>query len=350
MIDGSVIAISRAALGITQKALSEQVGITQATLSRYENNERSIEPSMVEKLGDLLGVNFTVFQDVRRPERGPLAAEAHMRRRKSASVGEWRKCEARLNLSRLEVGALSRRLELSPSLALPHLDLDEVGSPECAAQLLRAQWAMPIGPVRQLYRWIEAAGVFAVERDLSTARVDGLSQVIDGVAIMLINETIPTDRKRMTIAHELGHIVLHSGRYLPDDPEDEADRFAAEFLMPETALAPYLNNLDLPALKALKLEWGTSMQACFERAFSLGKVTTEQRTKFYKTLSRRGWKVKEPDSERLPREIPELLSSIEKELLAMGFNQDDFPRLTGVDLSHPDSLLTAAPVGLHTVK
>lgn len=350
MIDGNVIAIARAALGITQRALSERLDITQATLSRYENNERSIEQPMLEKLGDLLGVNFTVFQDARRPERGPLAAEEHMRRRKSASVGEWRKCEARLNLSRLEVGALSRRLELSPSLALPYLDLDEIGSPERAAQLLRAQWAMPIGPVRQLYRWVEAAGVFAIERDLSTARVDGLSQVIDGVAVMLINERFPTDRKRMTIAHELGHIILHSGRYLPDDPEEEANRFAAEFLMPEAAIAPFLDNLDLPALKALKLEWGTSMQACLERAFSLGKMSGEQRTKFYKTLNRRGWKVLEPDSERLPRETPELLSSIEAELLGAGFNQDDFPRFTGVDLSHPDSLFAATPAGLHAVK
>lgn len=112
---------------------------------------------------------------------------------------------------------------------------------------------MPIGPVRQIYKWIEAAGVFAFERDFSTARVDGLSQVVDGVAVMLINSTFPVDRKRLTIAHELGHIVLHSGRYIPEDPEDEANRFAAEFLMPETAIAPYLNKVDLASLQPLSL-------------------------------------------------------------------------------------------------
>ena len=40
-MDGSAISIARAALGITQKDLSEQLRITQAALSRYENNERN---------------------------------------------------------------------------------------------------------------------------------------------------------------------------------------------------------------------------------------------------------------------------------------------------------------------
>ncbi|MDN6227262.1 helix-turn-helix domain-containing protein [Corynebacterium flavescens] len=303
-MDGSAIAVARAALGITQKDLSKRLGITQATLSRYENNERHIEDATLAEIGELLGVNFTAFKDVHRPERGPLAAEAHMRRRKSAPVGEWRKCEARLNLTRMEVGLLARRLEISPSLVLPHLDPDDGYTPERAAQIVRSEWGMPIGPVRQIYKWIEAAGVFAFERDLSTARVDGLSQVVDGVAVILINNTFPVDRKRLTIAHELGHIVLHSGTYIPEDPEDEANRFAAEFLMPETAVAPYLNKVDLAKLQALKLEWGVSMRALFERAYHLGKVGREQRTSFYKSMNRRGWKITEPGSDRLPQESP----------------------------------------------
>lgn len=349
-MDGSAISIARAALGITQKDLSEQLCITQAALSRYENNERNIEDQTLKEIGSLLGVNFDAFKDVQRPERGPLAAEAHMRRRKTALVGEWRKCEARLNLTRLEVGLLTRRLEITPSLVLPHLDPDDGYTPERAAQIVRAQWAMPIGPVRQIYKWIEAAGVFAFERDFSTARVDGLSQVVDGVAVMLINSTFPVDRKRLTIAHELGHIVLHSGRYIPEDPEDEANRFAAEFLMPETAIAPYLNKVDLASLQALKLEWGVSMQALFERAYKLGKVGAEQRTAFYKAMNRRGWKVCEPVSDRLPQESPQLMTTIEDMLVAAGFDQEDYPRLTGVDLSHPDSLLAPPSVGLHAVK
>ncbi|MGP6175326.1 ImmA/IrrE family metallo-endopeptidase [Corynebacterium sp. A21] len=160
---------------------------------------------------------------------------------------------------------------------------------------------------------------------------------------------MPTDLKRHTIAHKLGRIILHSGSYISDALEDESDRFAAEFLMLESAISPYLVNLDFPALKALKLEWRVSMQACFERAFALGKVTPEQRAKFYKALNRRGWKVLEPDSERLPRESPAMMSAIQSELEEAGFSPADFPRLTGVDLTHPDSLFDIPAAGLQAV-
>ncbi len=56
--------------------------------------------------------------------------------------------------------------------------------------------------------------------------------------LFFINVTIPADRVRFSLAHEIGHIVVHQ---LPtDDMEREADRFAAEFLMPESAVRPDL--------------------------------------------------------------------------------------------------------------
>ena len=60
-------------------------------------------------------------------------------------------------------------------------------------------------------------------------RVDGLSQWVADSPVMLVNSRAPTDRLRLTLAHELGHICLHSDE-LGGDPEVEANDFAAEFL------------------------------------------------------------------------------------------------------------------------
>jgi Zn-dependent peptidase ImmA (M78 family) len=35
---------------------------------------------------------------------------------------------------------------------------------------------MPIGPVRNLIRWVESAGVIVFEEDFGTPRIDGMSQ------------------------------------------------------------------------------------------------------------------------------------------------------------------------------
>ena len=65
----------------------------------------------------------------------------------------------------------------------------------------------------------------------------------------MINSRVPTDRKRMTLAHELGHIVMHSEPiHLSKQSEEEAMRFAAEFLMPAHLIRPSSDNAP----------WGTS--------------------------------------------------------------------------------------------
>ncbi len=82
-----------------------------------------------------------------------------------------------------------------------------------------------------------------------------------------VNALHPDTRQRFTIAHELGHLVLHTGHPVhydrapfrinlrnavsseARDPEEiEANRFAAELLMPEAMLKRDLLEQDIPGL------------------------------------------------------------------------------------------------------
>jgi Zn-dependent peptidase ImmA (M78 family) len=53
------------------------------------------------------------------------------------------------------------------------------------------------------------------------------------------NDSVSVERKRFTIAHELGHILMHSSSFdeccdeEKAEEEDEANQFAAELLMPQ---------------------------------------------------------------------------------------------------------------------
>jgi Zn-dependent peptidase ImmA (M78 family) len=87
--------------------------------------------------------------------------------------------------------------------------------------------------------------------------------------------------------------------------EEEANAFAAGFLMPEHVIRPELRNLSLGKLIELKREWGVSMQAIFDRAYRLGLVKPSDRAEFYKPLNSRGWKIREPASDELPIERAE---------------------------------------------
>lgn len=323
---GDVILVLRRSTNVTQEELAERLGITQAALSRYENDLREPDDEMLERISEVFGVTPNFLRHEFRMSGG-IAADAHMRRPKSAKPSDWKRVEARLNLHRMHSMYLLARFPLRPQNQVIQVDPVEAG-PDQAANMLRASWRMPIGPVRSLLRWIESAGVIVVEEDFGTHRIDGMSQWAGEYGVIILNSALPTDRKRFTAAHELGHLVLHS-QYLDADAEDEANQFAAELLMPQHVIAPQLSNLTLGKLSDLKAEWGVSMQAAFERAFLIGKVTSGERQRFYRQLNSRGWKTREPGSEILPPEKPELAQSIGRQLDQSGLTLEEIRSLIG---------------------
>lgn len=327
---GDTILVLRRAAGLTQEELAERVGIRQATLSRYEHNLRPVDEEAAERLAPELGVTVEFLLHEFQMQ-GAVAADAHMRRHKTAKPSEWKRIEARLNVIRMHSAYLLDRVPLRPQNQVPQFDPDET-SPAEAAAMLRTAWRMPIGAVRDLVRWVESAGVIVLEEDFGTAKIDGMSQWAGDHAVILVNSARPTDRQRLTIAHELGHLVLHTG-YFGVDVEEQANEFAANFLMPEQAIRPDLRNLSLGRLTDVKVAWGVSMQALYERAYQLGMVTKADRTDFYRQLSKRGWRTREPKSDLIPPETPRLARSIGESLENAGLSRSEVARLVGTEPS-----------------
>lgn len=227
---GDVLAVARKARGLTQIELAELVGLTQPAINRYESGDRDPDQHIVAKLAEILSVTDDLLIHGNR-FRGALAVDAHMRRHKTTKASAWRQLEARLNLLRVHASFLFEEVAINSEQHVPAFD-PEFTAAEDAARLVRAQWRMPMGPVVNLTRWMEAAGCLVFEEDFATQRIDGLSQWVDDYPVMLINANAAPDRKRLTLAHELGHLVLHSTNPT-ENMETEATAFAAEFLMPE---------------------------------------------------------------------------------------------------------------------
>lgn len=323
---GEALVTARRARGWTQEELARLAGVTQAALSRYENDQREPDDDVLASLAVALGVT-EVFLRGAGQLRGAMAIDAHMRRQATAKPTVWRQLEARLNMYRMHARHLFEEVSVRTDQRIPTFDPIDV-DPTDAARLVRMQWRMPVGPVRQLTQWMEAAGCLVLEEDFGTARVDGLSQWIGEYPVALINLRSSTDRKRLTLAHELGHLCLHSAD-VSEDMEQEASRFSAEFLMPAEVIRPQLRTITLGRLLDLKREWGVSMQALIERAHGLGLIMPSQRTNLYKALSARGWRTREPASDELPPETAKLPQRIGDALAARGFTPEHIADLAG---------------------
>jgi Zn-dependent peptidase ImmA (M78 family)/DNA-binding XRE family transcriptional regulator len=325
---------ARRAKGLSQEQLATRAGITQEAVSRYESGRRLPQPDVLARLAVELGVTPAFLEGIDRI-KGAWAVDAHMRRRASAPATAWRRLEARLNMLRNHARYLYEEIDIRAEQTMPIFDPLFTDAAD-AARMTRMQWRMPVGPVSSVTAWLESAGCLVIDEDFGTPRVDGLSQWVDDHPVLLLNVTAPVDRKRWTIAHELGHLCLHT-RDIGEDLEGEADAFASEFLMPAEVIRPQLRNLTLGRLFDLKRVWGVSIQALTDRAHRLGLMPSQRRTVLYKQMSARGWRKREPGSDELPPDLPQLAKKIGLALTERGLTPNEISTLTGFSEASDDN-------------
>ncbi len=136
--------------------------------------------------------------------------------------------------------------------------------------------------------------------------------------VIVLSGDAPGDRLRFSVAHELGHLVMHRSwrsDASESELEDQANKFASEFLMPEQSIQHELDPpITLSGLAKLKPRWGVSIQALIRRAYTLEIISQRQYKYLFQKLSARGWRTREPDEfavrvekPRAARQMAELL-------------------------------------------
>ena len=97
------------------------------------------------------------------------------------------------------------------------------------------------------------------------------------------------------------------------DLEDEANQFAAEFLLPEQAMRRvFSKRLTLDHALYLKGVWRVSMQMLIRRAKDLGFIPERYYRYLFMQIGKRGWRTTEPgevpiEKPRLYRQMAEML-------------------------------------------
>ena len=317
---GEAIHSTRLSTGMSQADLASRTGLTQATLSRYESDARNPGTQSLTTLATELGVAPGLLKSL--PTfHGALALEAHMRRRGSAKATLWRRLQARLNIVRLHVHRLADVADIEFDHAVPRFNPFALSASE-AARRVRTQWGMPPGPVERIVGSMEDAGCFNYGFDFGSQRADALSQRVEPYPVVVINSSASVERTRLTLAHELGHLVLHSDpEFVSHDIEREAADFAAAFLLPERDVREEFNDLSLTALNDLKMEWGVSIRTLVERAHTLRAIDGRRLNSIHKMLSRRGWLAVEPPGDVSRSEEPRLLGRVVAALESKGYSE-----------------------------
>ncbi|HEU4326653.1 MAG TPA: XRE family transcriptional regulator [Roseiflexaceae bacterium] len=331
----------RLARGLSLEALARQMGdiVTRQALSKYEQGKAQPTPVVLQRLAAALGVKAA---DLYREPGFQIQFIAYRKRSRLSQRDQ-------AQVQSLVAEAIQQRVRLQQTLGLGQAqDIPVQSLPvatpeqaERAAEDLRARWALGLDPIGHLTAVLEERHVHVVglaAHDL----FDGVAAVVrdaDGgvlAATVVTRQGAPGERQRLSLAHELGHLVLEVDPAL--DAEKAAFRFGAAFLAPADTLRREAGErraqIGEEELLLLKQRFGMSMQALLLRLRDLGVISEGYCRQWFIDLRQRGWATREPGE--LPAEQAEWLRRHVLRASAEGLiGAEEAARLLGRDTATP---------------
>jgi Zn-dependent peptidase ImmA (M78 family)/transcriptional regulator with XRE-family HTH domain len=300
---GERIKRARIAAGMTQDDVVQTLAVTSGSsltkggLSKYERGGSVPKPKMLRTLATILGVETSYFLSE------PDTNIQWLAFRKASRLGK--KSRERIKvLAEAQVDTYLSLLKAlvptpQPAEALPRMKVATPEDAERAAESLRKHWHLGEQPIESVTTTIEDGGGVVVASGGDENHFDGLSGWANGaVPVVVVNWAVSDDRRRFSLAHELGHLFMDTCAVDERTEEKLAHRFAAAFLVTASTarreLGQIRRHLDLRELALLKQKHGLSMQAWILRAADLRIINRAHTRTLFAEMSRRGWRREEP--------------------------------------------------------
>ena len=295
-ISPSRLQVARLRRGLTKADLANRIGISPSTLSKWEVD--GPPAARVEALLKLLvsaldfPPDFFTADEVDIPSLERTLFRAGSRatqRQKLAAISFGVNAKILLNWLRSHFNY--------PSPDIP--DLTGMAPAE-AARYVRSVWALGDMAIPNSIQLAESKGVTVIGLPPAASAVDAFSLWEDDQPFIFLARRRTPEGTRFDLAHELGHLLLHS-KSDPDsttDRETEANEFASEFLIPTDVIHANLRLYpSLDDILRLKSKLKVSAMAALMAVFNAGKLRDSQYRQYAGILSSRGFRTSEPGSD-----------------------------------------------------
>lgn len=290
---------ARTLLDVTQEQLAAASGVQQAMVSMVEKYRREFTDQLAHQFADAMALPVEFFKVQPRTIPGDTL---HFRKRAAARVRDTERARALfVEGFRITEDLLDDSGYPTPNLPMVSDDSDRLTREQIETLALDTRAALGVdsdSPVTNVLRTLERSGVAVAPMGFPDNALNGHFGMSWSAGrskpafVAYIGGS--GDRDRFTLAHELGHLVLHSHR-LAADPEAEANAFAGAFLMPaDRAVDLIPSDATLNTLARVKAGWGISIAALIMRGKALETLSEARVATLYKQLSSRGWRTNEP--------------------------------------------------------
>ncbi len=279
---GQRLAEARDLAGMTQESVGRAVGLERTAIVLLEKGERNLKVPELIEIAQVLGRPLSYFVEP------PIPAAVSRRSAPHTAHDSTRALDVEIDQFATDVRAL-----LSLRLVVPVARTDSARVPrthdeaESTAAACRLRAGLDSSPIEDLGRICEIFGLYTFAAHLGESGPDGgcieVAADTGTVGVAVINGDAAAGRRRMTLAHELGH-WLFGDAYDVDaslDNERMINSFAIHFLAPRAGVSRVWNeNSDWPMRDralAVGVAFRLSWSAVTSQLRNIGLISHEDR-------------------------------------------------------------------------
>lgn len=276
---GERIIEARKARDLTQEYLAATIGIDRSALGLIEKGRRKVSAIELVDLAAALTTPLAWFV------REPVAAVISRR----AEAGPNHEVTARLDqtlelfagdIAELLADGVIQAAPDRPTWQTPH----SVASAETVARQVREHLGLGNEPLTDVAAVAERFGLFSCAMGFGEQGADGaLVEVDRGAGVAVIDGDVRVGRRRMSLAHELGHWLFGDAfdSNTSTDTEQMITSFAAFFLAPRAGVSALWNQYRSEQLRDTVIRvagtYRLSWSAAVLHLHTLQLITDEQR-------------------------------------------------------------------------
>lgn len=316
VIFGKRLKSAREMKGLSMANLVEKMAdiVSKQAISKYEAGKMLPDSTVLIKLAEVLGVKVDYFF---RPFTVSLSG---IEFRKKARMTE----KARKSVEQQVMDNIERYFEIEEIAGIerhasPLRREGAIRSRENVIELvqkLRKDWGLGEDGITDVISLLESKGIKVIEFD-APDEFDGLSgSAGDDIVIVLNSNIRPTERKRFTALHELGHLVMNFDENVDEKSKEKlCHAFASEFLIPSKVFKEILGDiskrtLNLVAFAEIQHNFGISIDALVKKANDEGMITGNRYKNYHIRKNTNPYFKKYVEDSRIDDETPSRFISL----------------------------------------
>lgn len=269
------------------KEVADELGVSKQMISKYEKGDSVPNSTKLIRLSKLFNLKIDYFFNSFKIELN----EVNFRKKSSFSAKQQDSLKEQIKIKLENYLYIEDSLSIDYSFSNPIKDIliRNIEDIENAVYQLKTKWEIGFDPVHNIIQILEDKRIKIIEIRNTDNKFDGLATLVDNkYPVIVLNENFPVERKRFSLLHELGHLLLNIAEDADFKEEEICNQFASEFLIPRKTLSEEFGDrrkhITISELVSIQEKYGISIKAIVFKLRDIGILSDSQHSGFYKKI------------------------------------------------------------------